>query len=130
VHCQLRPHLKSYVARVREVIASGVEMAVAVKDGRVLGVTMFRVIERTHSGRELYCDDLVTDEAERSTGGGHALIEYMERGARQGGCDTFALDSGTARQRAHRFYFREGLTVSSFHFVKKISDRATGINLS
>ena len=130
VHCQLRPHLNNYVARVCEVLASGVEMAVAVKDGRVLGVTMFRVIERTHSGRELYCDDLVTDEAERSTGVGHALIEYMERIARQRGCDTFALDSGTARQRAHRFYFREGLTVSSFHFVKKLSSRETGIKLS
>ena len=128
VHLQLRPQLAGrYLERLREVFASGAEMAVAVVDGRVAGITVFRVIEKTHSGRELYCDDLVTDEARRSTGVGHALIDYMERICAERGCDTFALDSGSTRQRAHRFYFREGLTISSFHFVKKISARETGI---
>ena len=74
VHRQLRPHLKSYVDRLREVFASGGRMAVAVKDGKVLGITVYRIQERTHSGRELYCDDLITDEAQRSTGVGHALM--------------------------------------------------------
>lgn len=129
VHRQLRPHLADYAARVREVMADGCEMAVAVDGAKVLGLTMFRMVERTHSGRELYCDDLVTDETLRSTGVGHALIEYMERIARERSCDTFALDSGTTRQRAHRFYFREGLTISSFHFVKRLSSRETGIKL-
>lgn len=130
VHRQLRPHLADYVARVKEVCASGVEMAAALKDGEVLGVTMWRVVERTHSGRELYCDDLVTDEARRSTGVGHALLEHMQRIAKERGCDTFALDSGTTRQRAHQFYFREGLTITSFHFLKKISARVTGVKLT
>ena len=120
VHLQLRPQLAGrYLARVREVVASGVEMAVAVVDGRVAGLTMFRVIEKTHSGRELYCDDLVTDERQRSTGVGHALMQYMERICRERGCDTFALDSGCHRQQAHKFYFREGMTISAFHFSKK-----------
>ena len=127
VHRQLRPHLGDYVARMREVLAAGAEMAVAVDAGEVRGVTVFRINERTHSGRELYCDDLVTDEGRRSTGVGHALMQYMERLCRERGCDTFALDSGTLRQRAHRFYFREGMTISSFHFTKKVSTRATGI---
>ena len=130
VHRQLRPHLVDYAARLKEVMADGCEMAIAMDGGEVLGLTMFRMVERTHSGRELYCDDLVTDETRRSTGVGHALIEYMERIARERKCDTFALDSGTTRQRAHRFYFREGLTISSFHFVKKLSSRDTGIKLS
>jgi hypothetical protein len=26
------------------------------------------------------------------------------------------LDSGVQRQHAHRFYFREGMTITSFHF--------------
>jgi GNAT superfamily N-acetyltransferase len=120
VHLQLRPQLAGrYMERVREVITSGVEMAVAVVDGRVAGLTMFRVIEKTHSGRELYCDDLVTDERQRSTGVGHALMQYMERICRERGCDTFALDSGCQRQQAHRFYFREGMTILAFHFSKK-----------
>jgi GNAT superfamily N-acetyltransferase len=128
VHRQLRPHLPAdYVGRMKEVFAGGAEMAVALVDGAVAGITVFRVLEKTHSGRDLYCDDLVTDDTRRSRGVGHAMIEYMERLCRERGCDTFSLDSGTARQQAHKFYFREGMTVTSFHFDKKISARPTGI---
>jgi GNAT superfamily N-acetyltransferase len=130
VHRQLRPHLGEYVARMKEVLAAGAEMAVAVEDGRVKGVTVFRILEKTHSGRDLYCDDLVTDEAQRSTGVGHALMQYMERVCRERACDTFSLDSGAWRQQAHKFYFREGMTITSFHFDKKISPRPTGIKAS
>jgi len=131
VHRQLRPHLRSdYVGRMREVLAGGAQMAVAVEDGKVRGVTVFRVLEKTHSGRDLYCDDLVTDETRRSTGVGHALMQYMESVCRARACDTFSLDSGTWRQQAHKFYFREGMTITSFHFDKKISLKPTGIKVS
>ena len=128
VHRQLRPQLPAdYLGRIKEVLASGAEMAVAVVGGKVAGVTVFRVLEKTHSGRDLYCDDLVTDEKQRSTGVGHALIEYMERICRERGCDTFSLDSGCQRRQAHKFYFREGLTISSFRFDKKMSGREVGM---
>ena len=130
VHRQLRPHLGDYLARMKQVLGAGAEMAVAVVDGEVLGVTVFRVLEKTHSGRDLYCDDLVTDETKRSTGVGHALMQYMEGICRERGCDTFSLDSGTQRQQAHKFYFREGMVVSSFHFDKKLSQKPTGIGAS
>jgi GNAT superfamily N-acetyltransferase len=121
VHRQLRPHLPAdYVARMKEVFASGAEMAVAVVGGGVAGIAVFRILEKTFSGRELYCDDLVTDQMQRSTGVGHALVDYMERIGRERGCDVLALDSGTQRQQAHRFYFREGLPITSFHFAKKL----------
>ena len=32
----------------------------------------------------------------------------------------FALDSGTHRTQAHKFYFREGLVLNSFHFAKAL----------
>ncbi len=121
VHRQLRTHLPhDYVGRMKEVFASGGEMAVAIEGSRVVGIAVFRVLEKTFSGRELYCDDLVTDEAHRSEGVGHALIEHMERVGRERGCDVLALDSGTQRQQAHKFYFREGLPVTAFHFSKKL----------
>ena len=124
VHRQLRPSLpQDYVGRMREVFAGGAEMAVAVVDGQVSGLAVFRVLEKTHSGRDLYCDDLITDEKRRSTGVGRALIEYMETVCRERQCDTFSLDSGTWRQQAHKFYFREGMTITSFHFDKKVSSK-------
>jgi len=123
VHRQLRGHLPQgpgYVQRMKEVFAGGAEMAAVVVDGKVAGLTVFRMLERTFSGRELYCDDLVTDSSQRSTGVGRAMMEYMEKLARERDCDTFALDSGCQRQQAHKFYFREKLTITSFHFTRTL----------
>ena len=121
VHRQLRPHLPpDYRRRMGEVFASGAEMAVAVEHGRVVGIAVFRVIEKTFSGRELYCDDLVTDEGARSKGAGRAMIACLERIGRERGCHALALDSGTQRTQAHKFYFREGLVASAFHFTKTL----------
>lgn len=127
VHRQLRPQLADYARRMREVLAAGARMAVAVEGEEVRGVTVFRILEKTHSGRDLYCDDLVTDETKRSTGVGHALMQYMEGVCREHSCDTFSLDSGAQRREAHKFYFREGMTITSFHFDKKIG-KAPGAN--
>jgi GNAT superfamily N-acetyltransferase len=121
IHRQLRPHLpEDYVGRMKEIFAGGAEMAVARVGPDIVGLTVFRVIEKTFTGRELYCDDLVTDEARRSTGMGHALMAYMEKVARERQCDVLALDSGTHREQAHKFYFREGLTVTAFRFSRKL----------
>ena len=120
VHRQLRPQLPlDYGKRMREIFAAGAEMAVAMQDGKPAGVAVWRMVERTLSFRELYCDDLVTDDKRRSSGVGHALMEHMARLARERGCDLFTLDSGTQRQQAHKFYFREGMTITSFHFSRK-----------
>ena len=121
VHRQLRPHLPAdYVSRMKAIFAGGAEMAVAIAGSQVVGITVFRVIEKTFTGRELYCDDLVTDERQRSTGVGHALIAYMEKVGRERQCDVLALDSGTQRQQAHKFYFREQMPITAFHFTKNL----------
>jgi GNAT superfamily N-acetyltransferase len=126
VHRQLRPQLPpDYIGRLKQVIAGGAEMAVATRDREVLGISVFRIQDKTFNGRDLYCDDLVTDETRRSSGVGAQLMRYMETLAVERGCDTFSLDSGCQRQQAHKFYFREGMTIPSFHFSKPLKKNAT-----
>jgi len=121
VHRQLRTALPSaYEAKMRRVFSGGARMCVAVEGGAVAGVAVYRMYENTFAGKQLYVDDLVTDEARRSTGVGRALLGYLEEKARAAGLDTLSLDSGTQRQQAHKFYFREGMVVTSFHFGKKL----------
>ena len=36
------------------------------------------------------------------------------------GCPALSLDSGIQRARAHRFYFREGLAITTFGFTKSL----------
>lgn len=121
VHRQLRTALPSgYADKMRRVFAGGARMCVAVDGTEVAGVAVYRVYENTFQGRQLYVDDLVTDERRRSTGVGRALLGYLEQKARAAGLENLALDSGTQRQQAHKFYFREGMVVTSFHFGKRL----------
>ena len=120
VHRQLRPQLPAdYVDKMHRVFRDGGEMCLVVRKERVAGVAVFREFENTHIGRRFYVDDLVTDESERSTGAGRALIEYLGKVARDRGCPGLDLESGTHRTRAHRFYFREDFFITAFSFRKE-----------
>lgn len=96
-------------------------MRVAVRNGDVAGIAVWRAFEKTDAGMQMYVDDLVTDEPLRSSGVGTTLLRSLEETARAFGCAMFELDSGTHRRRAHAFYFREGMTIHSFHFVKPLA---------
>lgn len=116
---QLRPHLveADFVARVRAMQAEGFHLAFLADDGAVRAVAGYRYYSKLHSGRNLYVDDLVTDGTQRSCGHGRALLEWLCAEARAHGCDQLELDSGVQRFEAHRFYFRERMHVSAYHFV-------------
>ena len=83
----------------------------------VLAVAGYRYYEKLFSGRNLYVDDLVTADQHRSRGYGSALLNWLAEQARTHGCTQLELDSGVQRFEAHRFYFRERMHVSSYHFV-------------
>jgi GNAT superfamily N-acetyltransferase len=91
-------------------------------DGAPLALALWRAYRNTAAGHRFYVDDLVTDEAVRSTGAGGRLLAWLEAKARRMGCDVFELDSGTHRTRAHRFYFRHGMHIRSFAFTKSLRD--------
>ena len=121
VHRQLRTGLAAdYAGRLRAVFANGARMSLATEHEAVRGVALWRVVENTYEGRRLYVDDLVTDQAHRSRGIGRILLQHMEQKARELKCDVLALDSGTQRTDAHRFYFREGLVIPAFSFRKTL----------
>lgn len=112
VHRKLRDQLPAdYAGRLAAVFANGARMSV---------VAIWRLVENTYEGRRLYVDNLVTDTAHRSQGVGRFLIAQLEARARDLGCDVLALDSGTQRTFAHRFYFREGFVIPSFCFRKTL----------
>lgn len=122
VMVQLRPHLAEgeYLETVKRMREDGYRLAAILDDGEARCVAGFRVQEFLYSGRHLYVDDLITAEDARSGGHGTRMIRWLEELARDEGCGQLHLDSGVQRRDAHRFYFREGLGISSFHFAKSI----------
>lgn len=95
----------------------GYRLTALLDDGACRAVAGWRVSTTLAHGRNLYVDDLVTDPSARSQGHGAALLAHLADRARETGCARLHLDSGVQRDAAHRFYFREGLHISSYHFV-------------
>jgi GNAT superfamily N-acetyltransferase len=94
----------------------------AAYDGeRCVGVAGWRVVATTAAIRKLYVDDLVTTASERGAGVGAALLAELAARAEALGCRVLDLDSGVQRGDAHRFYMRSGLTITSFHFARRVS---------
>jgi GNAT superfamily N-acetyltransferase len=118
VMSQLRPKLiaAEFVDRVQAQQAEGYQLALLEYEGAVVSVAGFRIQNMLSSGKTFYVDDLVTDAAARSKGHGEAMIQWLIALAREAGCDSFSLDSGTHRQEAHAFYLRNRLRITSFHF--------------
>ena len=122
VMAQLRPHLveAEFVARVRRMQSEGLHLACLEDGGAVRAVAGYRYYEKLFSGRNLYVDDLVTDGTQRSRGHGAQLLAWLSGQAKAHDCAQLELDSGVQRFEAHRFYFRERMHVSAYHFVQKL----------
>jgi GNAT superfamily N-acetyltransferase len=115
---QLRSHLAEdeYLERIRDMRRSGYRLAAAAEDGKVRCVAGYRIVEFLAYGKFLYVDDLVSADDTRSEGHGKRMLDWLAGVAREEGCESLHLDSGVQRHRAHRFYFREGMKISSYHF--------------
>jgi GNAT superfamily N-acetyltransferase len=105
----------------REGHLQGLRFLAAYRNERCVGVAGWRVIATTSGIRKLYVDDLVTDAHERGTGVGAALLAELRTRGASAGCRLLDLDSGVRRDNAHRFYMREGMTITSFHFVQTLA---------
>jgi len=115
---ELRPHLeeRAFVARIRVQQSQGYELAYIEEQGEPLATAGFRIGENLAWGRFLYVDDLVTTAEHRSKGYGALLLRWLCDLAKERGCSELHLDSGVQRTDAHRFYEREGMELSSFHY--------------
>lgn len=122
VMSELRTHLvkDEFVQLIRGMEADGYRLVYHEDDGQVVAVAGYRIYTNLILGRNMYVDDLVTTSRSRSKGYGAILIKWLEDKAKNAGCRYLHLDSGTERHRAHKFYVKQGLTVSAFHFTENL----------
>lgn len=120
---ELRPDLNAeqFDAIYDEGYGQGLRYRAAYDGERCVGVVGWRVVATTATGRKLYVDDLVTRSTDRSRGFGGRLLASLVADANAAGCSVIDLDSGVQRGDAHRFYMREGFTIASFRFVRRVS---------
>ena len=124
LHRQLRPALDAdYPAQIERMVGEGARLAQLVDEGEVRAIGLWRVFETTYCGRRLEIEDLVSSDAHRSRGYGAALLRWFDARAIELGCPTTTLHSAVHRDRAHRFYFREGFHIMGFHFSRASGGR-------
>ncbi len=120
---QLNPTMpeQRYKALLQQMLPNGYRMVgVFGEAGNCIGLSGFWISTKLYSGKFLEPDNFVVDAAHRSTGVGKLLSDWMLEEAQRHNCDTVMLDAYVSNAAAHRFYFREGFHVKSFHFFKSI----------
>jgi len=120
---QLNPalDLPRYEQLLRQMLPNGYRMAgVFDAAGTCLGLSGFWINTKLYSGKYLEVDNFVVDDACRSQGLGRLLSDWMLQEAQRHHCDTIMLDAYTTNSSAHRFYFREGFHIKSYHFYKSL----------
>jgi len=95
---------------------------VAEEDGRAIGWVHVAIYTSLESGRVATIGGLIVGEGHRSTGIGAELLTAAEAWARDNGASRMVVRSRVTRERAHRFYEREGyrLLKTSHVFEKRL----------
>jgi GNAT superfamily N-acetyltransferase len=99
--------------RAREAIAETIAgersaMLVAEHRGELLGFcSAYIELNSVRYGIRCWVEDLAVNPEHRSEGVGKKLLDAAKDWARERGATHLELDSGEARQEAHRFYERE-----------------------
>ncbi len=121
---ELRTQLKreEFLQTVRAMEVDGYRLAFIKDEGDVVAVAGYRIYSNLFMGKHLYVDDLVTSASARSKGFGELMLNCLREKALAAGCNFFRLDSGTARSQAHKFYFNQGFSISSFSFSEQLYD--------
>lgn len=124
VMSELRTHLykKDFLKTVRHMESEGYKLAYIEDEGKVVTTAGYRIYTNLMMGKHLYVDDLVTSDSARSRGYGERMVNWLREEAIKENCNFYHLDSGTHRNEAHKFYFRHGFTIASYHFSETLSD--------
>ncbi len=122
VMSELRNHLnrEEFLPTIRKMQTEGYQLAYILENNEIVALAGYRIYTNLFMGKHLYVDDLVTSNKYRSKGYGEEMIEWLRDKANASECNYFHLNSGTQRSRAHKFYFKPGFSIASYHFSEKL----------
>lgn len=90
----------------------------------------YRVMHTLRTSWMIYVDDLYTDPGHRGKGFAGALLDYVDRDAREKGIPSIHLDSGYMLHDAHRLYLNKGYVLACNHFAKPAATGVAGTAIS
>lgn len=103
---QLRTDLteESYLELLQEMQRDGYTLFALYNNNRIVSVAGLSWRVNFYNKKHIFIYDLVTDIEYRSFGYGEKLLLYIHSWAKEAGAEYVALESGSKRINAHRFY--------------------------
>lgn len=119
----LRPHLElqTFLEQVERMYRQHQYQLVYVRNEYVVCVAGIRIGEWLHTGRYLEIEDLITLPEGRSQSYGAQMFHWIVDYAKQERCQQVRLVSGVAREAAHRFYLKHGMTFEAKYFSMNVN---------
>lgn len=125
VMSELRTKLvkEHFLNTIRHMETEGYKLVFIEDKGAIVAVAGYRIYTNLFMGKHLYIDDLVTSRDSRSKGYGEKMVNWLRNVAKDNHCNFYHLDSGTHRAQAHKFYFKQGFSIASFHFSEQLNGK-------
>ena len=120
---QLRTNLskETYLRLIEDMKKEGYKLFAFYKYDEIVSVIGVIKLTNLYYGKHIWVNDLVTDVKHRSKGYGEILIAFINKWAKENGCEIVALSSGLQRLEAHRFYeSKMGFDKVSYVFKNKL----------
>lgn len=119
------PHMDSagFHKHLQAMLAQGYRCAGVWNTDELIGVAGFWIFTRFWCGKQMDVDNVIIAEAYRHLGLGKKLMAWLEEKALSEGVETMVLDSYSAADKAHRFYFSQGYFIKGYHFIKPLVSR-------
>jgi len=104
--------------RLREMIPLGYRAVAAFVGDELVGCCGFWLRTRFWSGHEFDIDNFVVHPDQRGQKIGEQLLQWLEAKALEAQCDLIVLDAYADSFRAHRFYIKNGYSLTGYHITK------------
>lgn len=118
----LNPDMKKarFSILLKEMRENGYRCAGAFEGQKMLAICGFWISPQFFSGRQVELDNLVVSPQIRSKGLGQKMVRWVEKAAKNEGCESSFLKTYVYNYRSHKFYHREGYHILGFGFYKKL----------
>lgn len=120
---QLRTHLieETYLNLILDMKKEGYKIFALYVDEEIVAVAGVIKLTNIYYGKHVWVNDLVTDINKRSNKYGQILLSFINKWAKENGCNVVALSSGLQRLEAHNFYeLKMGFDKVSYVFKKQL----------
>lgn len=107
-----------FMKRIKAMMPHDYRAVAAFQGKEMVAVSGFWIRTRLWCGKQLDMDNFVVMPTLRRSGVGAQILAWIEQRAIAEKCELIVLDSYVQSHLTHRFYYRQGFTISGYHMTR------------